>query len=79
MKNTFLFYLIIVLPLVLLLYLAVEGYSMGFAIGIIVYALIYRPLTDYFRLKSKRNKEDVPLARFFIPFYSIRWFREIHF
>ena len=55
MKSLVIYYIVIIIPLVLLAY-ALRNHlidNVWFVISLIIYALIYRTLTDYFRLRNK--------------------------
>ena len=69
MKNTFLYYLLIIIPIVTLVYM-VRTELIGTTWRVIYffsYLLIYRPLTDFYRLKSKGILKNKDFWRVFIP------------
>lgn len=80
MKNIWNYYLVILLPLVLLILLMkfqkVDG--LYFAILFVFYALVYRTYTDTKRLilKNKMNKKD--WWKMLIPGTRIEHFRELY-
>lgn len=77
MKKTINFYLVaIILPWSLLLWLLIQPPSHNFVIVLLTWALIYRPITDYYRLKSKGLIK--PFYMFLIPLWDIQWFMELY-
>ena len=55
MKSTLVYYLYVLLPILLLIFLTREGYfdSFEFVFCLFSYVIIYRPVIDFLRLKSK--------------------------
>lgn len=43
-----------------------------FVVGLLFFALIYKPLIDYSRLKSLGLVDKRDFGKFFLPFWSIR-------
>jgi hypothetical protein len=69
MKNTFLYYLLIIVPLVPFVYM-VRTELIGTTWIIIYffsYLLIYRSFTDFYRLKSKGILKNKDFLKLFIP------------
>ncbi len=77
--KLFAFYLQILLPLPLLVFICKLDSATVFCASLMVYALIYRPLTDAKRLADigaiKRNEK----WKLFIPFYRLNYFYELYF
>ena len=80
MKNSIIYYSLILIPLGALVLLARTGsWNLEFTIGILAYGLLYRPITDFYRLKSRKPNSEVTLLKFFvIPLYSLKWFKTIY-
>jgi len=53
LKNTLLYYLLILLPVAGLIYLSKHGYDTALVICLFVYLLIYRGIVDGIRLYQK--------------------------
>lgn len=82
MKNTWLYYSLISIPLLLLALLINMGMAsqLVFVIGLLLYVLLFRPVIDYLRLKSKAKDGDRGKEwMIFIPFYGhFKYFRELY-
>jgi|WetSurSiteA1Bulk_404760.scaffolds.fasta_scaffold01010_7 hypothetical protein len=78
MKNLLVYYLSIISPLAVLALLLFEGMKVEFVIGILVYASVYRPVTDGFRLLAKGKIQKDEFWKLFIPFWSIQWFKSLY-
>ncbi len=77
MRNLFIYYVIILMPLLGLFFIdnANSGY---FVIYLFIYVLVYRPIVDITRLKEK-NINAVNIKSL-IPFYlHIKYFKELYF
>jgi hypothetical protein len=68
--NKFQYIAAIIFPLALLYF--ARGHSHWFVIGLFFYALVYRPILDYYRLKSMNLVERADFYKFFLPFWSLR-------
>jgi hypothetical protein len=79
MRNLLVYYLVIAIPLIALATLLFKGYKTVFFCGLIVYALLYRPLTDGFRLIALKKIEKQDLKKLFIPFWRLKWFKNLYF
>jgi hypothetical protein len=79
MKNTIAYYFLIVSPLAILVVLAKnrEIRSEWFAILMLLYCLVYRPVTDYYRLLSKNilSKKDFCRAT---PWLQAKYFKDLY-
>lgn len=77
MKNLFLYYLLILLPIPLLVVLLLED-TMTFFIGLLVY-FFYRGIVDGFRLYKlgKIAKKDIWKTN--IAFYQFKYFETLYF
>lgn len=74
MKKLVIYYIIIVLPILGLLLVKDRVF---FTIGILFYAIIYRPLIDYMRLKSLNINEKFYI--YFVPFYiHTKYFKKLY-
>jgi hypothetical protein len=75
MKKLVIYYLFVLLPVFGLI--MVRNNSLVFCIGLFLYALVYRPLVDYVRLKSLNINEKY--SSFFIPFYiHTKYFKKLY-
>lgn len=80
MKNLFIYYITVNIPLVIILSLyfnALIPVSL-FAIFIVFEAFIYRPIIDYFRLKSLGIIKPNDFRKMF-GFYRFKFYKEILF
>ena len=77
MKYTFTYLLLIFLPFLSLIFLTRNGYldSFEFVVGLFSYVLLYRPVIDFLRLKSKGilNSSDWGM-KYFIDYCTNRYF-----
>jgi len=81
MKNLLVYYLSITIPLLVIFLLLKLQYinSMTFAILMVLWALIYRPITDGTRLIKKGIIQKSEFWKLFIPFRRNEWFKELYF
>jgi hypothetical protein len=80
MKNTFLYYLVITAPL-LILFILLLSHSISnsiFAILLITWAIIYRPILDGIRLINKGVINKNEIWKLFVPFWRYKWFKELY-
>jgi hypothetical protein len=78
MKNLAVYYFVILAPLVAILFTLKERNG-TFAILLLIYALVYRPLTDGYRLYVKGLITRKEIGNMFIPFYyRAKWFKELY-
>ena len=75
MKNLGIFYLIILIPIVSIYFI---DNSVLISLVLILYVFVYRPLVDYFRLKQLKIVDNFTF-KFFMPFYSLNWFKSLYF
>ncbi len=79
MKNNLLYYLTIFLPLAGIIYMMDMENSQFFVLLLFTYGFIYRPIVDYYRLKSRNRLGDMKLINLFIsPFYTLRKFNDLY-
>lgn len=78
MKNLLVYYFQILLPLPLI-YWSASTHRTSFFISLLIFYLIYRCITDYYRLLNKKliNKND--LLKTLIPFWNMKFFKEMYF
>jgi uncharacterized membrane protein YdjX (TVP38/TMEM64 family) len=71
MKNTIIYLLVTILPLPIYVYLGKFGIisSQEFVLLLLMYAFIYRPITDYYRLKQKGLISKEEFWKSFLPGY----------
>jgi hypothetical protein len=77
MKSLFVFYLEIILPIILILYLFKINFSVLAVICLFVYALLYRPLVDHQRLKTKGIISE-SFWKLHIPLFRIKYFKALY-
>jgi hypothetical protein len=79
MKNLLVYYLFILSPFALMLWMIFSGHALAFVITLLLYSTIYRGVTDYFRLKA-RGYIGLELLRLLVPFRGRRrFFRDLYF
>ena len=81
MKNTFLYYLAILLPLIAILLMAYTHYAVyTWVVLLLIYGVIYRPLVDGVRLIQKGVIRKSEIWKLFVPFfYHGKWFKQLYF
>jgi hypothetical protein len=79
MQNTALFYIIAFAPVVLLVFLARNGYPILFVLAFGIYALIYRTFVDYLRLRSKHIISKNQFWKLLIPGSRVKYFIPLYF
>ena len=76
MKNLFIYYIVILMPLLGLFFIN-DSNPIYFVIYLFVYILIYRPIVDIRRLKEKNI--DALNLKSLIPFYlHTKYFKELY-
>lgn len=80
MKNIWIYYLLITLPLLILGLIGSQTLGgSGFVIYLLAYALVYRPIADGARLKAVSNIESSELWKLYIPFYGhTKYFKQLY-
>jgi hypothetical protein len=80
MKNIFVYYSAIILPFAALTYLRIADYISGwwFAGLLLSYVLMYRPIIDYWRLKSKGIIVKGYFRKVFIPSFYRKYFKALY-
>jgi uncharacterized membrane protein len=79
MRNLFVYYFAILLPIPLMVWAASNGNSTLFVVLLLSY-VVYRGFTDSKRLVDKRLiKQNEAWKVFIIPFYSAYFFKELYF
>lgn len=73
------YYLQIILPIPLLLIFFQLDLYWTCIISTLIYSLIYRPLINALRLMEMGAIEKGEAIKLFIPFYSAKYFYELHF
>lgn len=81
MKQLFIYYTVIILPLVILFMFAKSGNMANgwFLFGFFVYGFPYRMTTDYFRLRSKNIIAKGEYRKVMNLFYISRYARDLYF
>lgn len=78
MKNLFVYYVQILLPLPLI-YISSEFGNSSFFVGLLAFYLIYRIFVDYYRLVKKGLMEKKYFFKILIPFWRTQFFKELYF
>lgn len=80
MKNLFIYYIIVNIPLIIILslYFSDSIPVSIFAILIIIEAFVYRPIIDYFRLKSLDLIKEKEFKKMF-GLYRFRFYKTLLF
>jgi len=78
MKNLTFYYIIIILPIGILYAISVKLGPTAFTIGLLSYALIYRPIVDAFRLVSIKAINQNEIWKSFIPCYRFKFFKQLY-
>lgn len=77
--NRIVFWILAIVPFwCLFIVLGFYG-GMWFGMGLIVYALVYRPIIEIYRLLKLERIEEKDAWKFFIPFYSTKYSKSIWF
>ncbi len=79
MRNILFYYLVILLPLPFLIWLAWTGQSIGFTLLLLIYALTYRMAVDGLRLVNKRLMKRKEVWKLLIPGKRWDYSRELYF
>ena len=81
MKNTYAYYLAILLPLIPVILMAYVHHTIYAWVPLfLIYALIYRPLIDGMRLIQKGVIRKSEIWKLFVPiFYRSKWFKQLYF
>ena len=78
MKNIFVYYLAILVPLAGILYLMRSSSEIGVWL-FLVYVIVYRPITDGARLVQKGIIKWKEVPKLFIPWFFADVFKELYF
>ena len=78
MRNLFYYYMAILIPLLLIVWIAYNGDKLVFFISIIVYFL-YRGIIDGNRLYKLGVIEKKDMLKAYNPIYTIKYFKELYF
>ena len=80
MKNTFLYYLAVILPTILIVYLfRTKHIESGLFVGLLFfYLIVYRTFIDYLRLLSKNVIGKKDFWKILIPGFTFQYFRELY-
>jgi len=83
MKSTLIYHLIVTIPIILFFAYWIENgkTAVGLIIFGIVYAFVFRPLVDYYRLRALNllGKEDLWKMWKWIGFYRFRYYSALMF
>lgn len=78
MKNLLVYYFQIILPLPFI-YWSASTNRMFLFISLLLFYLIYRCITDYYRLLNKKLITKKDFLKTLIPFWNIKFFKEMYF
>lgn len=76
MKNTIIYYLAIIAPLAAISFLSEN--ATVFFILMLAYAFVYRPVTDFFRLKNKRLIQKKDFIKLYNPFFREKFAKGLY-
>lgn len=77
LKGAIVFWLLVIVPLAGL-FLALEWYGKSaFFFGLIIYAIVYRPVLNIVRLLQLKKISRKDIWKFFIPFYDIKYTKSL--
>lgn len=77
LKNIFVYYSAILLPFAAIIYLAKTG-SPTFIAALLLYAFLYRPMIDRYRLLAKGVITPVTFWKFYLPSIQVKYFKELY-
>ncbi|MEJ7645592.1 MAG: hypothetical protein WKF87_13445 [Chryseolinea sp.] len=77
--NRIVFWLLVAVPLVVLVMLVPLIGPVLFTMGVFLYAAVYRPIVNIFRLLRLGAIEEKDAWKFFIPFYHTRFMKRLFF
>ena len=78
MKNIYLFYVVILIPLVLLFMMTKHTTPAVFVTALVLYIFVYRTFTDGMRLYAKGKIAKKDIWRLIIPGYRFRYFKDLY-
>ena len=79
MKNILVYYLAILLPIALLVWISQTGNSTQFVIILLIYAIPYRTFTDGLRLVDKKLLKWDEIWKLWIPWKHREFINELYF
>lgn len=79
MKDLLIFYFQILLPIPPIIFIGLKKDNPELFVGLLLFYMIYRIFTDFFRLLNKKVVEKKDFIYFLIPFYRTRYFKELYF
>jgi len=79
MKNIFVYYSAILIPIPFLVWVAKSGDSMWFTILLFTYAIAYRPLIDGWRLVNKKLMKWNEIWKLWVPWKYREFFKDLYF
>jgi hypothetical protein len=79
MKNMIIFYLAILPPIPILIWISISGDSRLFAILLLVYVIPYRTLIDGLRLVTKNVIKWNEIGKLLIPWKRSEFFKDLYF
>jgi hypothetical protein len=75
--NRIVFWIMVPIPLGILVMLTPLYGPFWFTAGLLVYAMIYRPILNIFRLLKLKVIEEKDAWKMFIPFYDTRYLKSL--
>ena len=79
MKNVFVYYLTILLPIPILIWISNTGDSKWFAILLLIYAIPYRTIVDGLRLVNKKVLKWNEIWKLWVPWKFRELIKELYF
>ena len=79
MKNVFVYYLTILLPIPILIWISNTGGSKWFVILILIYAIPYRTIVDGLRLVNKKVLKWNEIWKLWVPWKFRELIKELYF
>jgi hypothetical protein len=78
MKILF-YYFAILVPIPFLIWVAINKESLLFVLFLFLYAIIYRPILDGYRLFKKGIIKKTEFWKVFIPFWRLKYFKNLYY
>ncbi|MET3980846.1 hypothetical protein ABIB62_003451 [Mucilaginibacter sp. UYP25] len=78
MYKVFFYYLLLLLPIAFIFWLSKNGNTASVGIAILLYAIVYRPLIDGYKLIIKGIIAKKDIWKMYIPSTYRRYFKELY-
>ena len=73
------YYFTILTPIPFLIWMAKTKESLWFVLFLFLYAIIYRPILDGYKLLKKRIIKKEEFWKVFIPFWRFKYFKDLYY